>query len=156
MTMTDDSSLTTHEPGDGFTSESPFTLPGFFDALAEERLLASHCTQCDARQIPPRPACYACGSRAMEIEDQPHTGEVVSYTEVYRPPPPFADLAPITIGTVELDSGARITGRVTADYEDVHIGMPVELAVRPADELDIETALKQEEDWPLHLFEPDT
>jgi len=151
--MTDDSPQT-REPGDGLTAESPFTLPGFFDALADERLLAARCTDCDALLVPPRPACYECGGRAMTTEEQPHTGEVVTYTEVYRPPPAFADLAPITIATVELESGARLTGRVTEDYDDVSIGMPVELDVRPPEDLLVETPLKQEQDWPLHVFEP--
>jgi uncharacterized OB-fold protein len=136
------------------TSDSPFTLPGFFDALAEGELLAARCTACGTYLVPPRPACYDCGSRAVEIETQPRTGEVISYTAVHRPPSPFADLAPITVAVVELDSGARLTGRVTADLEAVEIGSPVELRVRDPAEvgIDPEAFLSYEAEWPVHEF----
>jgi uncharacterized OB-fold protein len=136
------------------TSDSPFTLPGFFDALAEGKLLAARCMDCGTHLLPPRPACYGCGSRAVEIEEQPQTGAVVSYTAIYRPPSPFADLAPVTVAVVELDSGARLAGRVTADLEAVEIGSGVELRVRDPAEvgIDPEMHLSYEEEWPVHEF----
>lgn len=138
------------------TTDSPFTLLGFFDALAEGRLLAARCTDCGTHLVPPRPACYDCGSRAVEIAEQPQTGEVVSYTAVYRPPSPFADLAPVTVAVVELDSGARLTGRVTADLDEVEIGSGVELRVRDPAEvgIDSEMHLSYEAEWPVHEFDP--
>lgn len=136
-------------------AESAFTLPGFFDALADDRLLAAVCTDCGTAMLPPRTACYDCGSRAVTIEEQPRTGIVESYTEVYRPPSAFADLAPFPVAVVELDSGARLTGRIDADYDDIEIGSTVELAVRdPAEEgIDPGAALSYESEWPLHVFE---
>jgi hypothetical protein len=136
---------------DELTAESPFTLPGFFDALSEGRLLAAACADCETRLLPPRPACHACGSRQVAIEEQPTTGAVYSYTEVARPPTAFADLAPLTVAVVELDSGARLTGRVDADYDDVEIGTPVELDVREPD-VDPAALLSYEREWPLHVF----
>ncbi|MEF8774960.1 MAG: Zn-ribbon domain-containing OB-fold protein [Haloarculaceae archaeon] len=140
---------------DDIDAESPFTLPGFFDAMADGRLLAAVCADCGTHLLPPRPACYDCGSRAVGIEEQPRTGTVESYTVVYRPPSAFADLAPFPVAVVELDSGARLTGRVDADLEDIAIGSTVELDVRdPATEgIDPEAALSYEADWPLHVFE---
>ncbi len=137
------------------TADSPFTLPGFFEALGDGQLLAARCTDCDARLLPPRPACYDCGSRAVAIEEQPRTGEVVSYTAVYRPPSPFADLAPVTVAVVELDTGARLTGRVTAPLGDVSIGSAVALQVRDPGEVGIDPSahLPYEEEWPVHEFE---
>lgn len=138
------------------TPDSPFTLPGFFDALADGRLLAARCTDCGTTLLPPRPACYECGSRAVGIEEQPRTGEVVTYTEVHRPPSPFEALAPFTVAVVELDSGARLTGRLTSDYNETAIGDRVELAVVGPDEVGINPAahLSYEEEWPVHVFEP--
>lgn len=138
------------------TADSPFTLPGFFDALADGELLAAHCTDCGKRMLPPRTACYGCGSRAVTIEPQPRTGVVVSYTAVNRPPSPFADLAPVTVAVVELDSGARLTGRVAAPLEAVSIGQAVELRVRDPEEVGIDPSahLSYEADWPVHEFEP--
>lgn len=136
------------------TADSPFTLPGFFAALADGRLLGARCTACEARLVPPRPACYACGSREVRIEEQPRTGEVVTYTAVHRPPPPFEEQAPFTIAIVELDSGARITGRVGTPYEAAAIGMPVCLSVREPTEAELAVSRAHEAEWPLHVFEP--
>ncbi len=141
---------------DTFTAESPFTLPGFFDAMADDRLVAAVCESCGTALIPPRPACYDCGSRSVRIEEQPPHGTIVSHTAVHRPPTPFESLAPITVAIVELESGARLTGRVTANHDAVSIGDPVEFAVRAPSEVPISTAdlLSYEADWPFHVFEP--
>jgi hypothetical protein len=134
------------------TADSPFTLPGFFDALSEGVLLAAECRDCDAVLVPPRPACHDCGSRRVRIAEQPTTGEVYSYTEVVRPPSAFEDLAPLTVAVVELDSGARLTGRVDAAYDDIGIGTPVELTAREPD-VGADALLSYEAEWPLHVFE---
>lgn len=138
------------------TADSPFTLPGFFDALAHGRLLAARCSDCGVHLLPPRPACYNCGSRMVTIEEQSRAGEVVSYTAVRRPPPAFKELAPFTVAIVELDSGARLTGRVSEPIEDLAIGLCVELQICDPDELNIDPAayLSYEEDWPIHVFHP--
>jgi hypothetical protein len=139
---------------DDVTADSPFTLPGFFSALDSGDLLAAVCEDCGKRLIPPRPACYACGGRQLHVEPQPTTGTVVSYTEVRTPPSALADRAPYTIAIVELDSGARLTGRVTVPYADTSIDMPVRLTTRPLDADERELALEYEVDWPIHEFEP--
>jgi len=135
------------------TSDSPFTLPGFFRALAEEQLLGAVCTNCGTVLLPPRPACYECGSRDIYIEEQPRIGEIVSYTEVYRPPPAFSDQAPFTVAIVELESGARLTGQVTIPYDEVEIGLSVRLSVREPTTKEKEAALTHEKEWPMHVFD---
>lgn len=135
------------------TADSPFTLPGFFSALAEGRLLGAVCEDCGTVLLPPRPACYACGSRDVYVSEQPRTGEVVTYTAVHTPPPAFAEDAPYTVAIVELESGGRLTGRVDAPYDAVEIGTPVGLTVREPTEREKEAALNHEEEWPLHVFE---
>ena len=136
------------------TAESPFTLPGFFAELADGELLGAVCAGCGEVLLPPRPACYACGSRDVAVEAQPRTGEVVSYTAVHTPPPAFSDEAPYTVAIVELESGGRLTGRVSAPYDDVEIGTPVRLTVREPTEREREAALSHEAEWPVHVFEP--
>lgn len=135
-------------------AESPLTLPGFFDALADGDLLGGVCDDCGEVLFPPRPACYACGSRDVAVESQPRRGHVYTYTEVHTPPPAFADDAPYTISTVEMAGGGRLTGRLTADYADVEIGMPVELQVREPTDQERQIALEYEAEWPVHVFEP--
>lgn len=151
----DDSTPTGPLAPEQITADSPFTLPGFFDALGDGRLLAARCRDCGSHHLPPRPACYHCGSRAVTIDEQSRTGEVVSYTAVHRPPSPFSELAPVTVAIVELDSGARLTGRVTAPMEDVEIGTGVAWRARDPDEVGIDPSahLPYEADWPVHEFE---
>jgi uncharacterized OB-fold protein len=153
--MTDHTDSTTAPLArDGVTADSPFTLPGFFAALGDGDLLAAVCEDCGKRLLPPRPACYACGGRNLRVESQPKTGTVVSYTEVRTPPPALADRGPYTVAIVELDSGARLTGRVAVPYAETDIGTPVRLTVRSPDDDELELALEHEADWPIHEFEP--
>jgi uncharacterized OB-fold protein len=135
------------------TSDSPFTLPGFFAALAMDQLIGAECDNCGTVLVPPRPACYECGSREVYAKEQPRAGEVVSYTEVHKPAPAFTHLAPFTVAIVELESGARLTGRVDVSYDEVDIGMPVTLSVREPSEEEKAVALSHEEGWPIHVFE---
>ena len=153
--MTDNIDATTAPLArDDVTADSPFTLPGFFAALADGDLFAAVCEDCGKRLIPPRPACYACGGRNLHVESQPKTGTIVSYTEVRTPPPVLADRAPYTVAVVELDSGARLTGRGTVPYADAEIDMPVQLVARAPDDDEREMALSYEAEWPIHEFEP--
>lgn len=137
---------------DDLSAEDPRTLPGFFAALADGRLLGGVC-ECGETLVPPRPACYACGSREVAVEELSREGTVVSYTEVRTPPPAFEGEAPYTLAIVELADGGRLTGRVDADYADVEIGAPVELTVREPTPAVREAALSYETEWPLHVFE---
>jgi uncharacterized OB-fold protein len=133
-------------------SDSPLTLPGFFDALADGELLGGVCRDCGQVLVPPRPACYECGSRAVDVETQPTMGHVHSYTEVHTAPPAFEGDAPYTVAVVELDSGGRLLGRVDAPYEDVAIDDPVELEVREPTAEERAVALSYETEWPVHEF----
>lgn len=136
-------------------ASSPFTLPGFFESLGDDVLYAAVCEECETRLIPPRPACYACGSRSLELEEQSHSGTIVSYTSVNRPPSGFESMAPYSIAIVELESGGRILGRVDAPIDEVSIGQPVRLDVRDP-EVSVVNALSYEEEWPIHVFVPES
>ncbi|MFC6787529.1 Zn-ribbon domain-containing OB-fold protein [Halobaculum halobium] len=138
---------------DSLDATDPRTLPGFFDALADGELLGGVCADCGQVLLPPRPACYACGSRAVDVEPQSREGRIFSCTEVHAPPPAFAADAPYTVAVVELGDGGRLLGRVDADYADVAIGDPVELTVREPTPEEQEVALDYEADWPVHVFE---
>lgn len=139
--------------GSDLSSTSPFSLPGFFSLLSDETLVAGLCETCGSRLLPPRPYCYECGSGEVVVEIQPLTGTIFSYTEVIRPPTGFSSATPYTIAIVELDSGARLTGRVNAPYEDVRISQPVRVTVEEAP-INHDAGLPHEKDWPIPVFEP--
>lgn len=132
----------------------PMMIPAFFDELSEGRLMASRCRHCDSVLLPPRPACYACGSRDLALEEQPRSGNIISYTEVRSPPKAFEQLAPYSLAIVELNSGARLTGRVNAPYDEIAIGDQVRLAVEDAPTDVAALAPEFETEWPVHVFEP--
>lgn len=136
-------------------ASSPYTLPGFFEALGDDILYAAVCEECETRLIPPRPACYACGSRCLFLEEQSHSGEIVSYTAVYRPPSGFESLAPYPIAIVALDSGSRLLGRVDGHIDELSIGQSVTMRVRAPDDA-VGNALSYDEEWPIHVFVPES
>lgn len=140
------------DAGERFDTESPLTLPGFFAALADGEFLGGVCADCGEVLLPPRPLCYGCGGRNVDVEPQPKTGTVYSYTAVHAPPPALSADAPYTIAVVELDSGGRLTGRLDADYDDVEIDDSVELRIREPTEGERSLALEHELEWPLHVF----
>lgn len=142
------------ERGPRLDADSPLTLPGFFSALADGEFLGGVCADCGEVLLPPRPICYGCGGRNVDVEAQPKTGEIYSYTAVHTPPSALEADAPYTIAVVELDSGGRLTGRVDADYDAVGIGDRVELRTRAPTEDERSIALEHELEWPVHLFEP--
>ena len=139
---------------DQLDADSPFTLPGFFAALADGHLLGSVCQSCAGVHVPPRPTCPDCGGRDVVATEQPRTGTVVSYTEVRVPPAAFADEAPYTVAVVALDSGAHLTGRLDAPYEAVAIDDRVRLTVRDPTPGLVAASMDIEREWPLHVFEP--
>ena len=141
---------------DRLDAESPLTLPGFFDALSDGELLAGVCEDCGQVLLPPRPACYGCGGRNVDVRPQSKSGTVFSYTSVHSPPPALEAEAPYTIAVVELDSGGRLTGRLDAEYDAVEIGDPVTLRVREPTETERDLALEYELEWPVHVFDPGT
>lgn len=149
--MTNPTGPTDSHDSSELTVDNPLTLPGFFSRLQAGDLVAGVCQDCSTRLLPPRPYCYACGSGRVKPEAQPLTGTIYSFTEVVRPPDGFTSDAPYTLAVVELDSGARLTGRVDAPYEDVRIDHSVRVRIRDAP--GGETALPYEESWPLPLFE---
>lgn len=166
--MTDETNWPTYEPTTGDETDSrddpqriaaakrsPFTANGFFAALADGTLLGGRCTACETLLLPPRPACYECGGRDVELEELSTRGQIVSYSCIRKPPAAFDDLAPFPAAIVELESGARLPGRVDADYEDLAIGDRVRVDLRTPTAADEEFALDHERDWPIHVFVPE-
>lgn len=118
---------------------TPSAVPvveGLFEAEAGvPRLNGSRCVGCGAVYFPASSNC-----RNPECHD-PHVapaliggrGELYSYTvQNYRPPPLFQmePWAPYAIGLVDLADGLRVMAMLSVPVEDIHIGMPVRLAVR--------------------------
>ncbi len=93
------------------------------------RLEGQRCKDCGAVQFPPRGACGACRSQALETYRFSGRGTVYSFAEVAQAPKGFS--GPYLVALVELAEGVRVTAQLTdVDPDEVEIGMPVEMVTR--------------------------
>ena len=92
------------------------------------------CSQCGTLRHPPRPMCHACRSVDWEAQPSAGTGSVHSYVIMHHPPVPGYDF-PVAVALVDLDEGTRIVANVVdCPFEDIHIGMKVELSIENVDQ----------------------
>ncbi|WP_419996425.1 Zn-ribbon domain-containing OB-fold protein [Streptomyces boninensis] len=100
---------------------------GFWDGVADRRLLFQRCTGCRTARFPWLPGCNSCGSPEWTAEEAAGEGTVYSYVVMHHPrfeafEPPYA------VGLIELDEGVRMISNVVGvPYDKVRIGMPVRL-----------------------------
>ena len=104
----------------------------FFEALKEGRFTTSYCTHCDRLHWPPRIACTTCTAEKLEWREMSKSGKIYAFTQmVVGAPMGFEEDVPFPIAVVEVEATPfKILSRVDdAKYEDLEIGMPVELKV---------------------------
>ncbi|MYW63888.1 hypothetical protein GTY65_07365 [Streptomyces sp. SID8379] len=107
---------------------------GFWDGVAEHRLLIQRCTECDVLRFPWLPGCNACGGQEWDTVEASGEGTVFSYVVMHHPPFPAFD-PPYAVGLIELAEGVRIVSNVIGvPYDKVRIGLPVRLEFLRADE----------------------
>ncbi|MEV0446671.1 bifunctional MaoC family dehydratase N-terminal/OB-fold nucleic acid binding domain-containing protein [Streptomyces sp. NPDC050600] len=107
---------------------------GFWDGVAEHRLLVQRCADCATLRFPWLPGCNACGSRRWDTVEASGEGTVYSYVVMHHPAFPAFD-PPYAVGLVELAEGVRmISNIVGVPYDKVRIGMPVRLEFLKVDE----------------------
>ncbi|MEV7417438.1 OB-fold domain-containing protein [Streptomyces sp. NPDC089919] len=107
---------------------------GFWDGVAEHRLLIQRCTGCGTLRFPWLPGCNACASPDWDTVEACGAGTVFSYVVMHHPPFPAFD-PPYAVGLVELAEGVRMITNITGvPYDKVRIGMPVRLEFLRVDE----------------------
>lgn len=106
----------------------------YFRALAEGKLIGTHCKQCKLTFLPPRPDCPDCWGDTYWVE-LPKEGKIATFAVVKYPGQGFEeDLAtvgaklPCVIVYVEIPGvDTKIMSRLEGvKPEDVYIGMTVE------------------------------
>ncbi|MER5749506.1 OB-fold domain-containing protein [Streptomyces sp. NPDC002088] len=116
---------------------------GFWEGVAQHRLLIQRCTGCGTLRHPWLPGCNACGCPDWDTVEASGEGSVYSYVVMHHPPfPAFtpsdhaADAAgPYAVGLIELAEGVRIVSNVIGvPYDKVRIGMPVQLEFHSYDD----------------------
>jgi uncharacterized OB-fold protein len=115
----------------GVSEASPETK-GYFDAIAEGRLVLKHCGKCAVHLHPRRIACPTCGSIALEWEAAAGDAAVYSFSTVYRAPVPEMEASvPYIVGIVRLEEGVHLFGRIfVEDGATLVIDAPARLEFR--------------------------
>ena len=102
----------------------------FWEALAQGRFEVQRCTACGKHVFYPRLVCPHCGGGPLEWVSASGRGTVHSFTVVHRAPPAFAAEVPYVVALVDLEEGPRMMTRLLgAEPAEVHIGMPVQVAI---------------------------
>ncbi|MFC7306049.1 bifunctional MaoC family dehydratase N-terminal/OB-fold nucleic acid binding domain-containing protein [Streptomyces monticola] len=106
---------------------------GFWDGVAQHKLLIQRCGGCRALRFPWLPGCNACGSPEWDTLEASGEGTVYSYVVMHHPPFPAFD-PPYAVGLVELAEGVRMISNVVGvPHDKVRIGMPVRLEFQRVD-----------------------
>lgn len=107
----------------------PISAP-FWRATREHRLELQRCGACGFVVWPAAGRCPECLSEDLEWTASGGAGRLWSwatYTEALHPA--FAPDVPYIVAVVELDDGPTFTSNlVNAVAEDLHVGMPVQVA----------------------------
>ncbi|WP_030319343.1 bifunctional MaoC family dehydratase N-terminal/OB-fold nucleic acid binding domain-containing protein [Streptomyces sp. NRRL B-3229] len=112
---------------------------GFWEGVAQHRLLIQRCAACATLRFPWLPGCAHCGQPDWDTVEASGEGTVYSYVVMHHPPfPAFTDVdhaadaaGPYAVVLVQLAEGVRMISNVVGTpYDKVRIGMPVRLAFR--------------------------
>ncbi|MGW1053375.1 bifunctional MaoC family dehydratase N-terminal/OB-fold nucleic acid binding domain-containing protein [Streptomyces sp. NPDC002521] len=103
---------------------------GFWEGVADRRLLIQRCTDCGTLRHPWLPGCNACGGSDWDTVEASGAGTVYSYVVMHHPPFPAFE-PPYAVGLVELAEGVRMVSNVVGvPYDKVRIGLPVRVEFR--------------------------
>lgn len=119
----------------GLSETSPETT-GYWDGVRRGELMIKRCGGCQRYLYPRRIFCPACSSDDLEWVRSPGSGEVYTFSTVYRAPTRDFEV-PYTNGIVRLDEGVYMFGRLVGkDHEQIAIGDRVDVdfeEVRPGE-----------------------
>lgn len=101
----------------------------YWQALADGKLVTTHCRDCGHWSWPPRPICSKCHGGNVSLDEVSGTGSIYSWIVVHRSTTPdMMKYVPYTLALVRLDEQADIyiPGRLIS-AKDVHRGMKVKV-----------------------------
>jgi uncharacterized OB-fold protein len=121
----------------GKVNFSPFTkVSEFANHLKDGYLMASKCKKCGTESFPPRADCNNCQSGDFEFVEYSGKAKLVSYTVIHAAPTGFEDVAPYTIGVVDLKESGRLLAWFgdSIDKDKIEIGMDLQVVPQIFDE----------------------
>ncbi len=117
-------------------SKDFYNAAGFYEFVAEKKLMGTRCKSCGAFFLPPRPICSSCHSEEMEWEELSGKGELAAFTVTLYGPTRMVQAGynaknPYCVGIVRLAEGpaisAQILGLDLSKPEEIKIGTPLTL-----------------------------
>ena len=123
----------------GKVSFVPHTkVSDFAKHLKDGYLMASRCSSCGHEAFPPRADCPKCLSGDFEYQEISGEGTILTYTRIDAAPAGFEDVAPFTIGVVDLKEQGRLLAWFgeTIPEDEIEMGMPVQVVPRMFEELE--------------------
>lgn len=118
-----------------FRAIDPFPLQGnkntrltpFYEALRDERLVTTACTQCEQRHWPPRVVCPNCLSDQLDWVALPNQGTIHAFTiQETGVPPGFP--RPLIFAVVSIEELRIFTRLVETESAQVQRGLTVVLS----------------------------
>jgi len=117
----------------GWIDLCPHTkLVGFAEHLREGRLVASRCAACGETSFPPRADCARCRAGEFDFVEIDRHGRLVTFTTIAAAPAGFEEVAPYTLGVVDLREGGRLLAWLGESLSagEIEIGIDVEVVPR--------------------------
>ncbi len=99
------------------TTSRPFTSASFFQFIAEEKLMGTHCVTCDGIYLPPRAICPHCHGEVNGWIKLCGEGTIAAFTSIYIAPTfmieqGYGREAPYLTGIIKLKEGPKISARI--------------------------------------------
>jgi uncharacterized OB-fold protein len=123
----------------GKVNFSPYTkVADFAQELKDGRIMASRCKSCGATSFPPRADCDECMSDDFEFFEISGKGTLHTFTKIVAAPTGFEDLAPYTVGVVDLEETGRLLAWIgdSIGEDEIQIGMELQVVPRIFEELE--------------------
>ena len=117
---------------------TPYTkVDAFADYLQKGKLMGTECKKCGERYFPPRSDCLKCMTDEIDWIEYSGRGTLHSYSRIYAAPKGFEDMAPYTIGVVDLEEGGRLLSWLkNIPDNEIKIDMTVQVIPRIFEEIE--------------------
>jgi uncharacterized OB-fold protein len=117
---------------------TPYTkVDAFADYLHKGKLMGTQCKKCNEIYFPPRADCIKCLDDDVKWIEFSGEGTLHTYTKIKAAPKGFGDIAPYTIGVVDLKEGGRLLAWLKDIPDaDIQIGMYVKVVPRIFEEIE--------------------
>ncbi len=102
-----------------------FVMPD--DPNKEPYLTAQRCKECSTYFYSGRKNCLQCGAEPMEVAPLSGRGKLFTYTIVHKQLPGALMQVPYGIAVVEMEEGVHVQSVVDIDYENLKVGMDMEV-----------------------------